>query len=139
VLFAGRQDQTDIPKWLSAFDAGIAPFKKARNETIGLSPLKLFEYMACERPIIATTLPGIIEPVEAAQSGRLYSIEDPGSMAQQFLWLYQNPDLRILMGKRGREYILKHHSWAVVAEKVEQIMRKVCRPDRASKSIKNQL
>jgi glycosyltransferase involved in cell wall biosynthesis len=139
VLFAGRQDQTEIPKWMGAFDVGIAPFKEARNKTIGLSPLKLFEYMACERPVIATALPGIIKPVEAAQAGLLYSIGDQGSMAQQFLWLYQNPDSRILMGKRGREYVLKHHSWAGVAEKIERIMEEVCQPGQARTSMKSQL
>lgn len=123
VRFTGRQNHQDIPKWMGAFDVGIAPFIRARNETIGLSPLKLFEYMACERPVVAPTLPGIIEPVEAAQAGRLYLIEDQESLAHQLSWLYQNPTLKVQMGKKGRAYVLKHHSWANVAEKIEKIMQ----------------
>lgn len=123
VNFAGRQSHQIIPQWLGAFDVCIAPFKKARNLDIGLSPLKLFEYMACERPVLAPILPGIVEPVETAKAGILYPIEEPKSLAKEILWLYENPSARQSMGKGGREYVLTNHNWSIVAKKIEKLFQ----------------
>jgi hypothetical protein len=46
-----QTEQTEIPKWIGAFDVSIAP-QKARNKTIGLST-KVVQNMACEHPVIA--------------------------------------------------------------------------------------
>jgi len=131
VRFAGKQLHQNIPQWINAFDVCVAPFVKSRNEAIGLSPLKLFEYMACERPLLATSLAGISDAVIASQAGRLYEPENVASMAQELLWIFQNPNLGGSMGKRGRAYVLKNHSWSVVAEKIEKIIQQVRHPDDA--------
>lgn len=59
-LFAGVQPYTKIPLWLAAADVlvltGEPESEIARYYT---SPLKLFEYMASERPIVATDLPAV--------------------------------------------------------------------------------
>jgi glycosyltransferase involved in cell wall biosynthesis len=122
VDLVGRALHQDVPDWIGAFDVCIAPFLRARNETIGLSPLKLFEYMACQRPVVATALPGIIEAVESAQAGLLYPLEDQEKLAQHLYLLYENAELRQAFENHGREYVLKHHSWQGVAERIEAVM-----------------
>ena len=121
VQLVGRVPHDVVPYWVGAFDVCVAPFTRARNELIGLSPLKLFEYMACGRPVVATALPGIIEPVETAQAGLLYGVEDANMLADRLLTLYRDVGLREAMGARGREYAVKHHSWDSVAERTEAI------------------
>lgn len=46
---------------LAAADVAVAPFVAARNARIGLSPLKLYDYAAAGRVIVATDLPGIAD------------------------------------------------------------------------------
>jgi len=111
-----------VPCWIGAFDVCVAPFTRARNELIGLSPLKLFEYMACARPVVAAALPGTIEPVETAQSGLLYPVEDTNALAQCLLSLCRDVSLGEAMGARGREYVVKHHRWDSVAERIEAVI-----------------
>ena len=122
VRLVGRAPHETVPDWMCAFDVCVAPFTRARNELIGLSPLKLFEYLACQRPVVATALPGIAEVIEPAQAGLLYPVEDANALARQLLFLYQNPESRESYGKHGREYILKHHNWGRVAERIEAVM-----------------
>ncbi len=127
VHFAGRQLHQNIPQWINAFDVCLAPFIKTRNEAIGLSPLKLFEYMSCERPVLASSLSGIAEPITTTQAGRLYEPENSEAMARELIWFYRNPGLRESMGRQGRAYVLKNHSWSVIAEKIETLLLEVKR------------
>ncbi len=122
VQLTGHAPHKEVPCWIGAFDVTVAPFKRIRNERIGLSPLKLFEYMACARPVVATALPGITETIQAAQAGLLYPIGDTNMLTQHLLSLYHDVGLRETMGRRGREYVVKYHSWNSVAERVESIM-----------------
>lgn len=52
-----------IPKYLKAFDILLMPFPDKTHFARFMSPLKLFEYMASKRPIIASDLPSIREVV----------------------------------------------------------------------------
>ncbi len=59
ICFLGLKQQTDLPSYLAYVDYAILPFK---TDNIGkyVSPLKLFEYIAMHKKIIATPLPDII-------------------------------------------------------------------------------
>ncbi|MDO8264936.1 MAG: glycosyltransferase family 4 protein [Candidatus Parcubacteria bacterium] len=62
IKIVGHQSHTEIPYWLKAADILVLP--NSAKEDISLywtSPLKLFEYMAANRPIIASDLPSIRE------------------------------------------------------------------------------
>lgn len=62
VLIIDHKPHTDIPTYLSAADVLVLPnLSMERKSTYYTSPLKLFEYMAAARPIIASDLPSIRE------------------------------------------------------------------------------
>jgi glycosyltransferase involved in cell wall biosynthesis len=46
----------DIPAYVAAFDVGIIPFV-VDDLTRGVSPLKMYEYLAAGVPVVATPLP----------------------------------------------------------------------------------
>ncbi|HEV2462109.1 MAG TPA: glycosyltransferase, partial [Ktedonobacterales bacterium] len=58
IHFLGPKKQGELPAYLSHCDFALLPFK---NDDIGryVSPLKVFEYIAMERPVLATSLPDI--------------------------------------------------------------------------------
>lgn len=60
IHFLGLKKQTDLPNYLYYSDYAILPFK---TDEIGkyVSPLKLFEYIAMNKPVISTTLDDITE------------------------------------------------------------------------------
>ena len=59
VRWLGAKSPSEANAVLAAADVAIAPFVSARNERIGLSPLKLHDYAAAGRIVVATDLPGI--------------------------------------------------------------------------------
>jgi glycosyltransferase involved in cell wall biosynthesis len=122
VRLAGRVPHEVVPCWIGAFDVCVAPFTRSRNERIGLSPLKLFEYLACARPVVATALPGVTETLKASQSGLTYEAGNGRELAEHLHVLYRESGLREVMGARGREYVVREHSWHRVAERTEAIM-----------------
>ena len=60
-VFIGRQTQAGLALWEKAADILLAPFPDKAHYRYFMTPLKLFEYMAAKRPIIASDLPSIRE------------------------------------------------------------------------------
>lgn len=114
-------DHPDVPTYISACDVCML-LKKPLSS--GYSPLKLYEYMACERPVVASRLHGF-ECLETEKAGILVNPEDPQEIAQAIIMLLRDPHLRKKMGKHGRSFVVSHHSWEKVAQKVSDICRNV--------------
>jgi glycosyltransferase involved in cell wall biosynthesis len=56
VYFIGARDYDALPGYLHRFDVALIPFKVDAS-TAGISPLKLYEYLAAAKPVVATALP----------------------------------------------------------------------------------
>ena len=58
VYFLGLKAQSNLPAYLSHFQVGLIPFK-IDNLTIGVNPLKVYEYLAMSVPVVSTFLPEV--------------------------------------------------------------------------------
>lgn len=56
VLFVGRVDVTQVPRYINAYDVCLMPYK-INVWTRHVNSLKLFEYLACGKPIVGTDIP----------------------------------------------------------------------------------
>jgi glycosyltransferase involved in cell wall biosynthesis len=56
VHYFGMKPYTELFKYMWEFDVGIIPFK-INSITLATSPIKLFEYMACQLPVVTSALP----------------------------------------------------------------------------------
>jgi len=85
IRIVGRRPHHEIPDWLAAADMLMVP-NTARDDISKhyTSPLKLFEYMAAERPIIASDLPSMRE-VLREDSAYLVRPDDPQAIADAML------------------------------------------------------
>jgi len=61
VILKGLSPQSELAIHQKAFDALLMPFPQNQHYAFYMSPLKMFEYMASKRPIIASDLPSIRE------------------------------------------------------------------------------
>jgi glycosyltransferase involved in cell wall biosynthesis len=113
-IFTGSVPYEIVPTYINASDVCVVPKKPLKS---GYSPLKLYEYMACGKPIIATRTKGF-ELLEETNSGILINSENPVEFANSTLILLDNPELMINMGNNGRKYVVTNHSWASVARNV---------------------
>jgi glycosyltransferase involved in cell wall biosynthesis len=62
----------------------------------------LLEAAAAGRPIVTTDMPGCREVVTDEENGLLVPARDVSALAQALERLIQNPQLRAVMGEKGR-------------------------------------
>lgn len=66
VHFAPACDYAAVPAHMAHFDVCLIPYRVNRY-TQGLSPLKLYEYLALEKPVVATGLPYLLREAQLIQ------------------------------------------------------------------------
>lgn len=123
-MFTGNVPYEKVPYYINASDVCVAPFVYARNEKIGLSPLKLYDYLACGKVVVGSDITGISETLRAANAGIVVKPEDPTALAEATIELFQDDKLRKQMGENSRRYVIENHSWASTAEKVLQVCQR---------------
>lgn len=119
VRFAGRAEFDVVPTWIAASDVCVVLHKQTRSYP-GDS-MKLWEYLACGRPVVTTAGPGYGDTVEAMRCGLSAKPDDPDDLARQLLRLLVDQELRRTMGQRGHTAVLQSHTWAARAEQLEQV------------------
>lgn len=117
-IFINRVPYEEVPKYVNAFDVCVILKKK----NISGSPLKLWEYMACGKPVIATNTQDF-KALEEHNAGILVDPEKTEEVANAIITLLKNKELREEMGNNGREYVVENRSWEAVARAVENVMK----------------
>jgi len=123
VTFTGMVPYSQVPKYISAMDVCLIPFKKSQISENAL-PLKLFEYMACEKPVISTDLPGI----KNVAGDKVMYASDKDKYKEKIEELYKNEELRYEMGKSGREFVEENYDWEKIVERMERTLLTVGEP-----------
>jgi glycosyltransferase involved in cell wall biosynthesis len=84
----------EIPELLCQADVCVAPYAKVgRNLTQGHFPLKIIEYMACRRPIVASRLPMIEEVLTDGSEALLFSPGNAEELSQKIQTLLKERPL----------------------------------------------
>jgi starch synthase len=81
------------------------------------------EAMACETPVVASAVGGILDVVEDGRTGLLVPPGDAAALVRAMRALLDDPARARALGAAGRERVLARFTWAVVAERTEQIYR----------------
>jgi glycosyltransferase involved in cell wall biosynthesis len=119
IHFVGRADFSEVPRWIAAFDICVVLHRQTRSYP-GDS-MKLWEYLACGRPVVATAGPGYGDTVSDLGCGLSARADDPDDLARQIIALLDNAELRENMGQRGRSAVVRAHTWSARAAQLEQV------------------
>lgn len=119
-IFTGTVSYTQVPKYISCMDVCVIPFKLDPVSQNSL-PLKLFEYMACKKPVISTKVEGIM----AAVQNRVLYASNVEEYKDKIIELYENEGLRRKMGLEGREIVEKNYEWSKITSRLEEVMEEV--------------
>jgi glycosyltransferase involved in cell wall biosynthesis len=124
IRWLGYRPQEEIPELVAGAIAGLIPITNPRGRSsTGVSPLKLYETLACGIPVIATDLPGQAEVVRAGKCGLVIPCDDAAALADAVAWLAADPVAAREMGQRGADLVRAEHSWAARAGEVDRILR----------------
>ncbi len=119
IIFTGFVPYETVPKYINTFEVCVGPFSGIeRNVKYSFSAIKLYEYMACGKPVVTTDVCGIKSEIKELDLGRVVRADDLDDLTKSVLELLQDENLRIAMGERARSWVSKEHSWKNVAERV---------------------
>ena len=123
VQFLGFVKHKMVPIFIGASDIAIAPFDKTVTGKRGLSPLKLYNYLACARPVVISDIWLEIEPEHKQKILYLVEPENPEELARAVVYLLRHPERAKVMGDRGYELVKKYYNWEHSAKKIMGIFR----------------
>ena len=125
-IFTGPVDYSDVPKYINAADILIAPYNPNKSELrakYGLgSPLKVFEYMACGKPVITTCVEPITKVIRDGETGLLIPPGDSEALANAILMLMRDAVMAERMGAEALREVENNYSWKSLVEKIEHLL-----------------
>lgn len=119
VHFLGAKSGDELVSLFQACDIYVHTPKVADLHFEGFGIVYL-EAGACAKPSVATDAGGIRDAVVDSVTGLIAPDGDIAGVAERILRLCGSADLRLQMGKAGREYAEKH-DWNLIAEQVESL------------------
>lgn len=120
IVLVGKQPYEDIPKFIAASDICLLP---AYNSKVmqDIVPIKMYEYMAMNKPVIATKLPGVMK--EFGEANGVVYVDRPEDVVAKALELVQNGSVETL-GSKARKFV-ERYSWKSITDKFEKILEAV--------------
>jgi len=113
VIFSGSVAHNEVPFYIADADICVACFEK-NDITLCKSPLKIVEYLACGKAIVASNVGEIRNMVGGV--GLLAEPGDANSLSKGILSLLADKNLREKLGKWARLRAETKYNWSVTAE-----------------------
>jgi glycosyltransferase involved in cell wall biosynthesis len=122
VIMTGAVQHDRMPAMLSMADLAVVPSAPVPAGGGGTgTPLKLFEYMAAGKAIVATAVSQTTEVIRDGETGLLVEAGDVRGFADAMLNLLKDPDERSRLGRNARREAVEHHSWDQYSRRLEAI------------------
>jgi len=113
--------KAQIPSFLAALDIAYIGWQRTPIYRFGIAPNKLMDYMMAGCAVLHSVDAGN-DPVSEAGCGRTVVPESAEAVALGLMQLAQLPDAtRRTMGERGRDFVLAHHTYPVLAKRFLEV------------------
>jgi glycosyltransferase involved in cell wall biosynthesis len=126
VIMTGAIAHSQVPEMLSIADVTVVPAARITASLGGTgTPLKLFEYMAAGKAIVATAQNQAAEVIQDGHNGLLVEAGDVNRFAEAILTLLNDPVERVRLGQNARQQAIERYSWEEYTRRLEEIYLKV--------------
>jgi len=116
MTLVGAVRHEQIPELMGAMDVAVAPYPELDN--FYFSPLKLFEYMATGKPVVASASGQIKSIISHKKDGFLVPPGDKDRLAEAIEFIRNNPETARELGKNAAQKIRRNYTWQNNAEKI---------------------
>lgn len=116
--YAGQVAPDRVPIYLSAFDVCALPSPWTPFFAFYTSPMKLFEYMASGRAIVASDLPTNAEVLADGESALLTPPSDVAALAAAIRRLRDDPALRQRLAANAYAEVMAQYTWDARAQAI---------------------
>jgi glycosyltransferase involved in cell wall biosynthesis len=120
---AGQVAPGRVALYLSAFDVCAMPHPWTEHFAYHTSPIKLFEYMASRRAIVASDLPGWADVIHDGVSALLVPPGDVDRLADAISLLRDDPILRQRLADCAYERVIRDYTWNARAKTILNAIR----------------
>lgn len=128
--FTGAVTPDAIPSMITSMDIATAPYPHTQD--CYFSPLKLFEYMACARAVVASRTGQVPDIIRHNGNGVLCEPANADSLAEALALQVENPSVRGLLGATARQDVLATRTWLHVGRTIVALGTRAGVPQGAS-------
>jgi len=121
--FLGRKSKEEIPKYLLCADVCVDTFPNEPYFAAAL-PIKLLEYGACKKPVVATNVSETAKIIHHGKFGYLAEPDNYSEYGDFIIKLLLNPKNAQEMGQNFFEFVKKNYQWVDIASKLEKLLVK---------------
>ena len=105
-IFTGHVPYRQVPAYLGAMDICVAPHHPDTNQA---SPVKLFDYMAAGRSIVASDLDVVREIIADSGCATIVPPNNSKALSQAIVTILSDPAKQNDMASKGRQYALSYY------------------------------
>lgn len=107
--FTGAVPHAAVVSYVSAFDVAVMPY--GPGPSFNFSPLKLFECLAAERPVVAADVGDVAHCIRDGMTGLLYTPGDAQALADAIVSLLRDSERASALARAGHDHVQEHHTW----------------------------
>jgi glycosyltransferase involved in cell wall biosynthesis len=106
VLCPGEVANKELAPYLARFDAAVLPDTNEYG-----SPMKLFEYLALARPVVAPDYGPVNDVLDDGDTGLIFARRDVAALAERLEILIRDRESARSLGSRGRDMLVSSRTW----------------------------
>jgi len=125
--FTGMVAHAEVPARLREADVLVLPNPSSALSHAFTSPLKLFEYMAAGRPIVASDLPSIREVLSDGVNAVLVEAGNAHALTEGIRRVKDDPALGARLAAQARLDV-REYTWDRRAARLERLLAEACAP-----------
>ncbi|HID69265.1 MAG TPA: glycosyltransferase family 1 protein [Desulfobacterales bacterium] len=106
VTITGRVPHKEVADYVALFDVAVSP-----RATFYASPMKIIEYMAQQRAVVAPDMANIRDLINHEEDGLLFKPDDLDALVEALREMVVNQELRLKIEKRALQKVEKQLNW----------------------------
>jgi glycosyltransferase involved in cell wall biosynthesis len=122
VVIHDAVDYRKVPEFISMCNVGISPLPNV-SDWLYQSPLNVLEYLAMEKPVIATKIPAHTQIMGDNKCVFYTNSSEPCDLAEGILNAYMNQNSLSDFGAKGRQIIEHRYTWDKVAKSLDNYLK----------------
>ncbi|MEW5860886.1 MAG: glycosyltransferase [Cyanobacteriota bacterium] len=130
VKFVGQVPWNEVPAYIAGFDVGYSGHVKLQIGKMYHSPLKIYEYMAMGKPVLASAFEDAQRVLREGETGFLFQSGDKQELKSALVKAYKSQASLAEMGRQAHEEILLNHSWIARVETLIKTVDQILEPTK---------
>lgn len=127
MIFTGRVNYYDVPKYINLSKCCVGTFPGNRGDKGTISALKTVSYLACGKPVITTDMDDLGEEILTRNLGMVIPPDDPQKLADAIMKIINFSSSEIdELGQRAINFINDNRRWGNTISIINNQINKLC-------------